>query len=136
MAVKKARTLAEREKKRREAEAEQPSSETTLYRRDPKERRVMILELRAWSVHQAELMHDTQLHTSGEAGDFRDELRATRERTWGIRPWRGIEDDDRFQQYVLDIAETFANANGVGEAWYPNRSHQLDGAENTDPESY
>jgi hypothetical protein len=55
---------------------------------------------------------------------------ALRRRTWGIRPWRGIEDDEQFRQHVLNIAETFANSETVEQAWYPNRTHQPEGAKN------
>jgi hypothetical protein len=38
-------------------------------------------------------------------------------------------DDEQFEEHVLNIAETFAYSTEVAEAWYPNRTHQPEGAE-------
>jgi len=104
-----ARTRAEREAKR---DRQTKSEAEVLYRRDKTERRVMILELMAWAVRKAERIHaDPE-----EARAFREELKRTRCETWGRRPWPKIEKDDRFRRYVLQIAETFSNSNGIEEA--------------------
>jgi hypothetical protein len=79
----------------------------------------MILELMAWAVRHVETFQ-----TKEEAQQFFKELRENREATRGIRPWRGIQDDERFCEHVLAITDTCANSNGPAEAMYPNRTHQ------------
>jgi hypothetical protein len=128
--VRKARTLAEREEKLAQREEKLAESEArrwgpdVLYHGRRIERRIMILELMAWAIERVETFP-----TRDQAEAFFAELREARQRTWGIRPWREIEDDEQFSEHVLDIAETFANSERVEEAWYPNRSHQPEGAE-------
>jgi hypothetical protein len=141
MSVRKSRTLADRQAKREaEREAERQANRwgpDVLYRGRLMERRIMLLELMAQAIERVETFPSRE-----EAEAFFKELRATRERTWGARPWKGVKDeetgeldDERFRRHVLDIAETFANAESVKEAWYPHRAHQLEGAEYPEPES-
>jgi hypothetical protein len=80
-----------------------------LYAKSKEHRRVLVLELMAWTITQAE-----QCDPAIEAAEHRA-------RTWGDRPWSGAPNADDFIKHVTDMARVFTEAEGAGDAWYPNR---------------
>jgi hypothetical protein len=87
-----------------------------LYRRSPKNRRVLFLELLVWAIHNAE-----QVRSREEFKEFEAELREVRESVWSQRPWRGAAaGNDAYLRHVASVADVFANASVEGVS-YPGR---------------
>jgi hypothetical protein len=104
-------------KVRRRREPEPVWEGSNLYRRSPKFRRVMFLELLAWAIHQAE---DT--NSREHLREFEEELVRVREDVWSIRPWpEAAGDNDAFPEHVRELADVFANAHPE-DVNYPGRN--------------
>jgi hypothetical protein len=83
-----------------------PWSATDLYARSPENRRIMLLELMAWAIYQAETCG-----TRAEFAAFEQELREVRKQEWGKLPWFKAHDPARFLRHVENMAEEFTADN-------------------------
>lgn len=72
-----------------------------IYNRTMEGRQIDFLEVVAWAVCRLESCDREELARFGQ------ELRVTREREWGLRPWSGAKDPERFLQHVAAMAEDF-----------------------------
>jgi hypothetical protein len=82
-----------------------PWSAAKLYGKGEDGRRVTFLELMAWAINSIE-----SIETRKEWEAFTAQLKETRERVWGERPWPGATDDAKFQAHVKHMAHVFANS--------------------------
>jgi hypothetical protein len=93
-----------------------PWNAEKLYSLSQQHRRVLLLELLAWGIAQAE-----HIDTRAEWEDFKRELESVRIGTWGQRPWPEATDHERFLAHLVSMADTFVTAHPVSGVSYEGR---------------
>jgi hypothetical protein len=115
-----ARNRTRAEYRATKAATPQPTPQPTwdpgkLYRAGHEFRRILFLEIVAAGIVRIE-----SCRTSEEYAALTAELRATRARVWGPRPWPRAKDSDSYLKHVAEIARAFAESDGSPD--YPRRS--------------